>query len=449
MKFQMPFLKQPYPTYSLSTPFIGRGKFLLLLVFVEVLMANFMHVHGQQVKTIDVFSVKDQRLSEVMRKLSAESNMNFTYDAQDPLMEMLITYQASNKTALAILSDLLKDTKRNYKQIGNQIVIYQDDSNGETIPSPSPLPKNTDPELLVTKSPVISHVEQPVRTDATIIRYDTIFVSDTVVLIDTLRLVDTVYLSNKSAMSAIKKMPVLSVDYFADHPYRKPGWAVGLSLTPLISNFNTIAKNNEWSLRSFAFDAQLIRQQKRWTFAAGIQLSHFAQKFNQSYEITSGGYFQIDTLDMYYTVIESDTNWIAVTDSTYLPLESEVYSYDKMNRIGYISFTAEVEYMFAHRAVFDLRAKAGLVLSSLIYRDGILLEDDNPTPGIEYGDLSFSSPVLGMLIGISSRFRLSDQFDLSMDASYRHYLDSVILRDDFGQQLSAYGLSVGIIYSFK
>ncbi len=449
MKLALPFLQQSYQTIGLYSPCRCRGKHWLLLVLFEVLLTNLFSLQAQQAQPIDRFAVEDQRLSEVIRQLSSKSNLNFTYDARDPLMETRVTYQATHKTALAILSDLLQDTQRTYKQLGNQIVIYQDDAIVDVVPVEVELSPSPQTEIILAETPVLNSIVKSDTAVKSLTLFDTLYVRDTIVRVDTLRLVDTIYVSSKTATTAIKQMPVLSVDYFADNPYRKPGWAMGLSITPMLSNFNTVTNNEEWSLRSFSVDGQLIRQQKRWSFALGLQFSHFAQKFNQSYEITTGGYYQTDTLDVYYTVVGTDTSWIAVTDTIYIPLESETFSYDKINRVGYLGLTVEVEYMFVHQPVFNLRVKTGLLVNSLLYREGIMLNEDQPSKGAAYGDLSFSKPVLGVLIGISSQVKLTKQFDLSLEASYRQYLNSFILRDNFDRNLSAIGISVGLIYHFK
>lgn len=149
---------------------------------------------------------------------------------------------------------------------------------------------------------------------------------------------------------------------------------------------------------------------------------------------------------MYYTVIEFDTAWYYVTDSVWLPLNSQSYHFDRINRVGYVSVSGEVEYTFFHRPAFSMHVKVGVLVSILAYRHGVMIDDDNVPLGTNFGDLVFSSPVVGLTAGVGSRHRLGEKMDLLIDAFYLQYTSSPIPDHVDFKPISAVGLSFGLRY---
>jgi len=426
---------------------------LILLMLFVVAGISSLAAQSQLMQPVEVFTVQNTTLAEAIRQLSAKTNLNFTYDASDPAMDASISCEVRNKTPLGILDELLRNTKRTYKQIGNQIVIYQDTESEPPIISPLPVQEpvetEVDPEWVAEVYEIPLHDSIFLSKTDTLYIKDTLVLRDTIVRTDTLRLVDTVYIASRTLPGNNKPITPLPVNHFAENPLRPPGWAMDFSVTPMVSDFSTVFKEKRWSLRSYSLDAQLVRHQKRWSFLLGLQFSQFAQKFNHNYVVSTGGYYQIDTLDVYYTVVGMDTTWIAVTDSTYLPLESEAFNYDKVNKVGYLGLTVAAEYLIIHRPVFSLSGKAGIVLNSLVYRKGLLLENTGDSSGTDFADLTFASPVLGLMVGVAGGFRLNDNLQLRLDAGYRYYTNQIFTYPDFDGQLSAFGVSVGIRYYLK
>ncbi|MDP2723848.1 MAG: hypothetical protein Q8O72_13925 [Bacteroidales bacterium] len=391
---------------------------------------------------IEHFSVANLPMYDVIDLLSKKSKLNFTYDANDPLMNEVVTFEASDKSPYTILNDLLINTKHSFKQIGNQVVIYKLDLSVSTDDQ-----LNNNYEQHITTERVIPEVE-PRLVQLGLIEIDTVFIQDTIFRIDTIRLVDTVYVSKQNSSGGIQSLPVLPADHFQNSTFRKPGWAVGLSVSGLATDFSLVSFQNDWSLNNYGIGANLVRNQKRWAFSFGLQMTQYAQKFNHQYDITTGGYFRQDTLDRYYTVVDVDTSWYYVIDSVWLPLNSQSYNFDRVNRIGYLSLTGEAEYTFFSRPAFSMHGKVGLLMSLVVYRKGLMINEDNYPLGVDFGDLTFSSPVFGMMVGIGTRHRLGEKFDLLIDASYLQYTSGTIPDQTQFSTLTAVGLSVGIRYYF-
>ncbi len=433
----------PFFPHLNNIPFSACKRILILWVVVfisSIPVLNQLVAQEVSNKPIPVFEVSNQTLDAVLKRLAYESKLRFTYEANDPVMDTKVTLKCQDEFPLTILSRLLENTGHTFKQIGNQIVIYRnpDTSNQdkvETVPAVVTKPPVTKPALYENNEIV-----------QTLIPVDTVFVMDTIFRVDTLRQVDTVFVYPEKKPLSSPELPAFNVDHFQENPFRQPGWALDLSVSPILSNFSTIESLDDWSLRSFAIDGRIVRHQKRWSFYMGLQFSQFSQKFNNQYQITSGGFYQKDTLDLYYTVTGIDTTWIAVVDSSYLPLNSESYSVDRVNRLGYISLTGGVDYVFLHRPSFDISAKAGVLVSSLLYRNGVYMQSSKEVHGTELGDIAFSSPNIGLYAGIGSRWRLTDQLSMVLDVGYQFYLSSTMSAQIYDQNLKAMRLSVGVRY---
>lgn len=438
IRFPLHFLRIKR-TIRKTTPVVNR--LIMFTFFIYVL--NVVSAQEPQAATIGSFSVTGEPLSTVIDKLSKVSQLNFTYDASNAVMDAPVTYRSENKTPLEILSDLLVNTHCAYKQIGNQIVIYRvNNSDEDDIPVEVAVATNI--ETYTNEAPYTNAL----TFESVILKLDTIFMKDTVFRIDTVRVIDTVFVARIHTNEGIKKLPVLPVDYFQDSDFRKPGWAIGLAVTSLASDFSMSTIHQGWSLRNYAVSADVVRTQKRWAFSLGIQFSQFAQKFDHHYDISSGGYYLQDTLDAYYTVIETDTSWYYITESTWLPLNSESFNFDRVNRIGYFSVTGNIAYVFFNRPAFSMHVTAGASMNILVYSHGVMIDPDTKPQGVNFGDLTFSSPVFGVSAGFGTQHRLGEKLDLLVDAYYLQYMDDPIQDNNYFNPLSAVGLKVGLRYYF-
>ena len=425
---------------------VSYSAFKSTLVFWVVMLISSISVYNQLVaqevgsQPLPLFEVKDQSLDAVLKRLAHESKLRFTYEANDPVMETKVNLKCEDEFPLTILNRLLENTDHTYKQIGNQIVIYHN-------PDPSYHSEVVTVPVVVTELPV-SNRDLPEKKEvvSTLMTIDTVFLVDTIFKVDTLRQVDTVYVFPEKKPVTGHELPAFSVDHFQKNPFRTPGWALDFSVSPMLSNFSTIETLTGWSLRSFAIDGRMVRHQKRWSFYLGLQLSQFTQKFNNQYQITSGGYYQKDTLDLYYSVTGIDTTWIAVVDSNYLPLNSESYTVDRVNRLAYLSLSGGADYTILHRPAFDIGVEAGFLVSSLLYRNGVYMKSSKEVHGTEFGDIAFSSPNIGLYAGIVSRWRLTDRLSMVLDVGYQFYLNSTMSTQVYDQNLRAIRLAVGVRY---
>ncbi len=432
--------------FSNSSPVIWKANVLFnRLILLAVCVCGITVLKAQEAEQVklETFFVADEPLRDVIEQLSQVSHLNFTYDASNPIMDKLVTYKAVNQLPLEILSDLLLDSHYAFKEMGNQVVIFRHVSENK-MPPPEIQDKLESPNLLTEN--VVKN--EPLIFTTLSTSFDTIFLRDTILRVDTLKIFDTVFIVKKGNTPQINKLSSFPVDYFEHSTFRKSGWGIGLSASTLVSDFTLVTTSEEWSWRNAVLDLQVTRNQQRWAFLFGIQFSQFAQKYNHQYEITSGGYYQRDTIDAYYTVVSTDTSWYYVTDSSWLPLNSQSYNTDRVNRVGYLSITAESEFIFWHRPAFNMVSKLSLIMSVPVYRSGVMINDENQPEGTSFGDLTFSSPVFGFTAGVGTRHRLGDKFDLIFDAYYLHYFNTVLSGNTSFKAISGVGLKAGIRYYF-
>ncbi|NTW23309.1 MAG: hypothetical protein HGA37_01310 [Lentimicrobium sp.] len=398
------------------------------------------------------FEAKGQSLSVVLDRLSELAPVNFTYNSADPSFSKKITYRASNKTFEQILSDILKISGHNSRQIGNQLVVYRIDAP----PSEAVVQESETSGLPPAPriDTVLSIVEKPV------ILNDTLVLTDTIVKTDTLLVRDTVYLEKEVIRYRRPGLKIFSKDFFKSEPNRNDGLSLafsygqyygGSSCTagPEYSELLALTKETEsMSFRNFSLGSDLNYTMSKWTFSAGLQLTGFSNRFQYNYIQSTGGYYQTDTISWYYNIIEEDTTWIAVTDSSYLPLDKEEVSYNQLNRLGFLDLQAGVTYSYFSNESFRLYLKAAFSYSFLIYSDGILLQDKPGFPGIDYSEVDFARGLFSYQFGTGISYMAGNSFDVFAEAAYKSYSSKLINDYPIDKRYFGVGLKLGLIYYF-
>lgn len=398
------------------------------------------------------FDAKGQSLSLVLDRLAEMAPVNFTYNSADPSFSKKITYRASNKTFDQILSDILKISGHSSKQIGNQLVVYRID----TPPSEAAVPENK----AVVQPPaqridtVLSIVEKPVVLN------DTLVLTDTIVKTDTLHIRDTVYLEKEVIRYRRPGFKVMSKNFFKSEPNRNDGLSLAFSYgqyyggssctaDPEYSELLALTKETEsMSFRNFSLGGDLNYTRSMWTFSVGMQLTGFSNRFKYNYIQSTGGYYQTDTISWYYNIIDEDTTWIAVTDSSYLPLDKEEVSYNQLNRLGFLDLQAGLAYSYYANESFRLYLKAAFSYSFLIYSDGILLQDKPGFPGIDYSEVDFAQGLFSYQFGTGISYIAGNSFDIFAEAAYKSYSSKLINDYPIDKRYFGIGLKIGLIYYF-
>jgi len=417
----------------------------LISLFCLLLLVPALQAQSKEVGNID-FEIDNEKISSALNRLANEAQLNFTYDAGDSLFETKVNYTAVNKPPLVILDDLLSNSNHNYKQIGNQIVIFKDKDNNQQLVSPEP--ESTE-EIAAADGVIIASSYQIDTIFESIT--DTVFILDTVFKLqtDTLLITDTVFIEKEKPENPAKsKYKSKTIDYFNPQIARDYGWSGGVFFAPVLSNFSLANQTNTLSIRNFSLGVEVSKAFNKWNVSAGLKLTHFGENFNYSYSVTEGGFFVTDTIDEYYTVTQSDTSWFYVTDSTWKPVDNQEYTYDINNRIGYLEFSASVSYDYFTNRKYRLYAKVGAQMGVLIYSSGIAIPDANEPEGVDFADINFSTTSYSILLGTGIKYRIHDHFDINSELYYFSNFNEVVIDYPISKKISGLGLKLGVIYYF-
>lgn len=383
------------------------------------------------------FSVTDQKISSVLIMFTNRTGIKFSYNADDPVFDEIISYTAKNRSPLIILDELLVNIDRNYKMVGNQVVIFGADVEMEE-EQPKEVKEQVVPPVIITKYKNI-----PV--------YDTVFITDTLLKIktDTIYIVDTVVVEKEQPKEIpVNKIKDIPVDSLNKSDSRENGWSGEVFVAPIISDFSLARDDNSFTARSFSLGMEVSKLYDNWNFKGGFKLTQFGEKFDHSYSVTDGGFFVTDTIDEYYTVINTDTSYFYVTDSTWKPVSTHDYNFAINNRIGLLELTLSASYDFYTTSNIRIYGRVGAQVGFLIYKNGIAIPQSSQSEGVNFADLSFATQSISALAGVGMKYRISKEFDLNTEVYYLRYFNDIVKDYPSSTKINGVGIKVGLIYYF-
>jgi len=383
---------------------------------------------------------QNEKLSDVLLKLAETGDLNFSYDANDPVFNKRISYSSKGENTQIILNNILTETGLKHKLIGKQTVIYHS-KDDQIILSAEAL---EDPKERVTEIIVVD--ENP--TGIAGYELDTIYIQDTILRIDTIRITDTVFIEKeKPEKQTQPKLKEIPVDFFQTETDRDKGWAMDFYAAPMLSDFSLVKDDVSFTLRNFSLGIDAIKLLNRWNFSIGLHFSHFGHRFSQQYSKTTGGVYQTDTVDVYYTVIDIDTSWYYVTDSSWIPLESMDYNYEKTNTIGYLGLNASVAYDFYKSSKLRIYGRIRGMIGWSVYKNGIAIPDEEHAEGIDFSDLKFNT-AYSASFGIGLKYKITKDLDFNTELYYSRYFNQIVKEFEYDNKLNVIGLKIGIVYYF-
>ncbi|MBU1009283.1 MAG: STN domain-containing protein [Bacteroidetes bacterium] len=422
-----------------------------LLIAVFFFMLTMLTTAQQvEVKRYD-FEVKNQPLDQVFKQLAALEKVHFSFNASDLATEKPVTYIGKNKTFREILTGVLAPSGNYFRFVGNQVVVFKpaNAAEREAIDSKAEEKQNkqTPDDQPALVMPLVRQLHD------TIIRVDTIWRTDTLVKTDTVFIRELVKPEPPESKPEGKK----SLRF---EPDRDNGWLMGFTYAQMGNQFGfsssepdgellRIVKESESiSFRNFSLGAEAGYNTGKWSFNTGLQFTGFSNRFKFLDEQSVGGYYDVDTLDAYYTVVLTDTTWIYITDSAYVPLDYRQYNYNQLNNLGYLEWQLSAAYNLYKKPDLRVYASLGLVMSQLIYSNGTLISNSNGFHGVDYDIINLQPTLISYKLGLGIRKKLSDWFDFTGELFYRHSMNSVYKDYSIDKKINATGLKAGIIYYF-
>lgn len=433
----------------------------LILLFVS---CSINQAVAQTVKLNDKisFSINNASVAEALDALTRVTGTTFSYNPDQLNSSKLVKVDMRDQKLIDVLEAILGPAKFGYRQMGNQIIIYSNRSNKDRETSTNEeLSNNATPGALNASGAQLQNdtADDPVSKilqNGMAQRKDTVFVvkeiHDTVRVTDIIVRIDTVYQKIQT--------PVASEDIFhvilATELTPVYKFDIGFSGTLFLSRAIYAAQvvyddklkeyKESFSNKTFSGSAgvDLRVSYEKLTGGIGAALTLHSQKLDYNYLITKGGFFRKDTLDPYYTLNGSDTTWYYIVDSTYVPVDNELFNYKINNHIRYFELPLTLQYNVGFRSML-LFVKGGIIPGFFIGSDGQQIKLDSN--GIQSIDEIKAKPlVLSYLFGAGIAIPLSRKTIFSTSVSYRNHFSSIYEDFPIDTRFSSIGLSAGIVY---
>lgn len=388
------------------------------------------------------FSAKNVSVPEALEQLSHITGTTFSYNPDQLAPSRYVNVDIHNKTMSEILNAILGPSMFGYRQIGNQIIIYKlkevekpDHTPGEPEKAPVKLtPPNKPDTIYVTKS---------------------VTIHDTVRLTDTIKRVDTVVVKKES--EAVPKGEI-----FKDHTILKAEMSktlkfdIGVSANWMLPNtiYEASSEFNEklteykksFSDKSFSGSAGLDVRSSigHWTISSGIAITSFGQKLNYAYSIQTGGYYQKDTLDSYYTLNGNDTAWSYLVDTNYIPIDNQLFEYRIGNHMRWLEVPLCIQYNYGVGSTL-LFIKGGLIPGFFISSDGqsIRIDGDGTT---SLSEMEINKVIFSYITSIGLAVPIGRKTTFIYSLFYRGQFGSIYKDFPIDTRVSAFGLNAGIVY---
>jgi len=437
---------------------------VLLCLFLFGLAPGFALFGQHGSESLINFQAKNESVRSLLARLSEHETINLSYNATDIAFDELISYTAKEKSIHDILTEVLLLIGYEYQQMGNHLLIVKAEANTSSknqmarlakVPASSPDNQREDKKKPVNQvlnsypDTVIRQVEVPVYVRDTLIIYDTIITFQERVLRD------TVYMQPKSGRGRARA-PSLSADAFRFEADRENSFAAGFFLTPALAGYQYLEmldllpslKTEGISARNIGLGFNLMYHKNRWQFAAGASINSYATRFDYIETNSTGGFFQIDTLDVFYTIIDQQPVYTYITDSSWIPLNRDELVYDRLNRMGLLNINLSVAYTFYQGLNFDYYVKGGMHMGMSIWLKGNTITDSNGFPATVLDNNQFNDWLFGYTAGVGVRYHLGNWIDVYAEPVYRRYLTPTTINHPLKRRLHVFGLELGFIYYF-
>ncbi|MFH1120778.1 MAG: hypothetical protein V1775_13225 [Bacteroidota bacterium] len=393
-------------------------------------------------------SAVSEPISQVLDKVSRNTGVTFSYNPDHIDASRLISINLKDKTLAEALTAILPADKFGFRFTGKQVVIFR-----KSVSSEQPL---SQPVLTETSGSGNTGNPLPdtVFITRTTIQRDTIALRDTILKFDTVYMMRTVVRDNPiTGKEIFSNQTNLSKDQTQTLKF-EPGFSIAwMGINPVFNasqqyfdKLEEYRNSVSGSQISGSFGIDLKLSYARFSFGTGLSYSTFTGKLDYNYEISTGGFFLKDTLDIYYTLIDTDTTWFYVLDSSYIPVNLEAYGYKTSVKHRY--FEIPVYFQYSHPSGRNLvYLRAGLIAGIHAGSEGLMiLPDEKGVMEINKADfkpLVFSFTIgAGMLIPLNGRFAFDGGFN------YRQHLSSVFSDFPIEAGYRSFGVRAGVVYKF-
>lgn len=424
----------------------------LRLRCISVLFVFLFAFNFQLFSQVSLFSkkvtvdIKNQSVSYVLKNIGNQVGARFSFDPLVIDSKKIVSIKEINQPLGEVLVRLFNNSSIAFKQVGNQIVIFS------TADKPAEKPVQNNNSENKTIKPVASN---PVDTiyiyqwdTITVIKTDTIYRRSIETRVDTIVKRDTVMLKQQSPGRKYKikqKEKYFSFEPFAGYIYCQPILEKNdefSELFDLTKNATSVGYNN--------FTAGLNMGYTFRTIAAntGLSYTRYSEKFNFIKTEYSGGFYDVDTVETYYSVHGIDTSWYYIKDSTYLPLESHETQIRNNNYYSYIEIPLQLSIRILNYERVSLWADAAAYGGILLHHDVYAFDPIETNKTVSLTRTQLKPFVLSWQIGLTSRFRLNDRTSAVLSAGYRSQTGTLQNDNSFSKHYNSVVIHYGLEFLF-
>jgi hypothetical protein len=433
------------------------------IVFIAFILFQGNVVFAQQTTFLNKktsFTFTDIPLPDVLRAIGSKTGVKFSYNPELVLAERHISAKFSNLPLREVLKQLFPDPSISFREIGNQIVIYR---------SSAPVVQLEPNQTLITGKPkVISPRKNPdtvfvYQLDTLLIqKTDTVFHNVPVTYFDTVRIVDTVFVENAAIARSNKINPGLVGDTGTNQQSGKAVFSSGMyfelltgqatfsSNSPQDDGFVALMDNaNSGSIGKYSFGFEAGFDYSRLGMQTGIGFTRLGEKFDYSYFIESGGYYQVSIGDTFYTNEGGVmVPHYVIADSTWIPKDVKNYTFQGTNTYRYINVPFSVKFSFWKRKAFDMYAKAGINLSFLLSVDAVHINPDGIHEVVETKTSDLNPMLFSWNVGLGTSFPFTRRTGMLAEATYYNQTTEQYKTLPVDKRYSLIGLKLAAYFKF-
>lgn len=422
----------------------------LFILFLWLCCHLPLHSAAQQKNPDHNISISavNEPISLVLDKLSRITGITFSYNPDHIEASKPISLNIKDKTLAEALNVILPTDNFGFRFSGKQVVIFR-----KSIPSTLPLPQSAQKETSGSED-AGQPAPDTVFITKTSIRHDTIALRDTITKFDTVYMMRTILRDN----------PITGKDIFSNQTNLskeqtktlkfEPGFSLSwLMVDPIYDGpekyqqkLEKYRNSNSGSQISGSIGVDLKLHYARFSLGTGLTFTAFKGKFDYSYETSTGGFFRKDTLDAYYTLIEADTAWYYVIDSSYIPEDIQANRYK--TSVKHRFFEIPVYLQYSHPAGRNLvYVKAGIIAGFHAGSEGLMIlpEGDGVT---EMSEVNFRPVVFSYLFGAGILVPVNGRLTFDGGLTYRQHFSSVLSDFPVDVRNRSFGIRAGLVYKF-
>ncbi|MCF8309649.1 MAG: hypothetical protein K9I68_11630 [Bacteroidales bacterium] len=364
---------------------------------------------------------------DLLKKIEDKSAVYFSY-SPDFFEGEVVKVKFLDRSIEYILEQLLLPEFK-YMVNGKEVVIYKNSSYQESETGQSTENSGIADETISQDTASADMTEE---RDAAEIRYDTVFLTkyDTISTIDTMLVRDTVIIKDTVYVKKPVKEPYKNSSLFRNttlEDLKNKDNYLEIYGGPVFNNFEfTGASSRLINLTEKAYKARpsyeagLLagRHFNPFLLEVGLGLRYITEDFTYTYSRPSETYYEIDTIDSYYTIQDQDTTWYYVTDSTLQTVPGTSEQYRNTNHLTFVDIPISAGYKF-NVGKLTVNLKIGIINSFLVEKDGYYIDRGEFNPVGSYRDVEMNSYVMSGSLSTGVVYYLNDFMAVSGNLHFR------------------------------